>query len=79
MKIVRYIDCANVLIGEQASVMCVDHPTAPNREWLRTTPVVAIEPTGIGPAFTTRNTLYVPYEQPQIVRVEVKAWDKEVG
>jgi len=59
---VRYIDCAGVKVGKQAYVMCLDHPRLENRVWLRTSVVRLIQPSPIGPLFTTRNTLYVPHE-----------------
>lgn len=59
-KTVRYSDIGQPRVGWRASLIAIDHPEAPNGEWIRTSPVVAIGYIKGGPMVETHHTLYVP-------------------
>ena len=62
---VRYIDAAGVKIGQSASVYTEEHMRL--RGWLRTTSVLNIKESGDGPIFETRNTIYEPHSDEQLL------------
>lgn len=59
-KRVRYSDIGQPTVGWSVCLIAIDHPTAPNGEWIHTSRVTGIGRTKSGPIVETNNTVYVP-------------------
>ena len=77
-QLVKYIDLGFCVVGCQALVMPLNHPSelVENRVWATTTEVLSLDWTPYGPRFETLNTIYEPIGDYDAEEIRQRAMEK---